>query len=617
MTKHDPIQTRAVAVAPNTWDADTFTVEVIAATENPVQRRDAAGQYDEQLTMATLALGTVDVPVYDSHKGGTARDVIGIVESYRVDGSELIATLRLSRADDVAPIVARVAEGTLTGVSIGYAVAAWQESVLNGQRVKQPQSWALREISLTPDPADPASRVRHQLPPPVSVPEGSIKNSTAQTQNGGPAMADPVLETTPKPEDAERTRRTEIRTLVRTAGLPAETADDLIDSGADMTRAKAEVFDAVQARTASTPIIRTTQGASNDDPAIIVQRQSDAMATRMAGGDCPAEAQQYLGDSMLDMARGSLERTGVSARGMNADQVFERAATHTGSDFPLVVSNAAGKVALASYQAAQSPLKTLCRKRTLANFKESTAIRLGEMGRLEEVAESGEITATSRGESGEKLYLKTYARQLAVSRNLLINDDLNLFGDMTSAFGEAAAQTEADILVDLVTSNPDLSDGTPVFDASRGNLAGAGLSLGSAGDESALDVARQSMRKTTGLDGKTLINVTPKYLLVGPALETAAERLLATIQPNTVADVNPFGGKLTLLVEPRITDNSWFIFGDPARLAALQYAHLASAQGPQIQRMEAWDTLGMKFRAFLDFGAGWLDHRGAYLNPGE
>jgi len=31
----------------------------------------------------------------------------------------------------------------------------------------------------------------------------------------------------------------------------------------------------------------------------------------------------------------------------------------------------------------------------------------------------------------------------------------------------------------------------------------------------------------------------------------------------------------------------------------------------QIQRVEAWDMLGLKFRAFLDFGAGWLDWRPA------
>lgn len=82
-----------------------------------------------------------------------------------------------------------------------------------------------------------------------------------------------------------------------------------------------------------------------------------------------------------------------------------------------------------------------------------------------------------------------------------------------------------------------------------------------------------------------------------------------------MGDVNPFTGKLTLLVEPRITDNRWLLFADPARLAAMQYAYLSSAQGVQIQRQEAWNTLGMSFRAFLDFGAGWVDWRGAYMVP--
>lgn len=63
------------------------------------------------------------------------------------------------------------------------------------------------------------------------------------------------------------------------------------------------------------------------------------------------------------------------------------------------------------------------------------------------------------------MVLKSYARGLNVSRTTLINDDLWMLGDVTAAFGEAAAQTEADIMVDLITSNPNLSDGTPVFDA--------------------------------------------------------------------------------------------------------------------------------------------------------
>ena len=51
-------------------------------------------------------------------------------------------------------------------------------------------------------------------------------------------------------------------------------------------------------------------------------------------------------------------------------------------------------------------------------------------------------------------------------------------------------------------------------------------------------------------------------------------------------------------------------------MAGMVYGYLAGAQGVQIQRAEAWDTLGMKFRAYLDFGAGWTDWRAAYYNGG-
>jgi hypothetical protein len=105
-------------------------------------------------------------------------------------------------------------------------------------------------------------------------------------------------------------------------------------------------------------------------------------------------------------------------------------------------------------------------------------------------------------------------------------------------------------------------------------------------------------------------------LLVGADRETEAEKVLASIQPDTTDGVNPFAGKLTLLVEPRIDDGSWYLFVDPARLATMQYAFLSAAPGVQIQRTEAWDVLGMKYRAWLDFGAGWTDWRGAHFNEG-
>lgn len=344
-------------MAPASFDAEARTVEATIATATPVLRRDARGPYREVLDFATLGLANAaNLRLLDSHRTSSVRDTLGNVEAVRIEGDRLVAKLRLSAADDVAPVLQRIADGTLRGVSIGYRVTRWREETSGGVRTRRPDAWALTEVTLTSNPADPAATLR---------------------QEG--AMPEDVIDTPPA-DDAEKTRRSEIRTLVRSAGLDAEIADDLIDAGADLTHAKAEIFDAQAQRQRSAPIIRS-HAPANDDPAVISRRQSDAVAFRMAGGDLPEDARQFVNMSLRDMAADSLARNGVSTRGMPADEVFTRAA-HTSSDFPLVVSSAANKVALESYKAAESPLKALCRQRTLPNFKESTAIRLGEMGRL-------------------------------------------------------------------------------------------------------------------------------------------------------------------------------------------------------------------------------------------
>ena len=579
----DDVRTRSATARPTTWNAETRTVEAIISTGAGVMRRDGRGPYVEALDLSTIDPKSLrDLPILDGHATGSVRHTIGVVVSARHEPEGLVAVLRIGMADDIEPIAQRIAEGLIRNVSIGYAVTSERESVVDGRRVKTVVP-RIREISLVVNGADPGAQLRT-----APMPE-NIETEVVPT------------------EGAEAAK---IRSLAELAKKPDEWAEDVITRGLGVEDARALIHAEAMEAAKAAPRIRTASvGASNDDPSVVTRRMGDAMAVRMGGGDAAPELRQFMDQSMIDMARRSLELAGTSTRGLSVDDVLTRAMTT--SDFPIAVGNAMGKVAADAYQAAESPLKSLFRQRTLPNFKPSQSIRLGGMGRFEELTESGEIRHTSRAENGETMKLGTYAQGISVSRRLLIDDDLGLLGDMTAALGTAAAQTENDLIVATVTGNPKLSDNKAVFHATRGNIGTAG-----APSLATLDEARKAMRGRTDLDGKTLINVQPKYLVVGPELETEAEQLLAAIYASNTAEVNPFSGKLQLLVEPRITDASWYVFGDPARTPALQFGYLSSAPGVQIQRTEAWDVLGSKWRAWLDFGCGWLDWRGAQFNAG-
>ena len=156
-----------------------------------------------------------------------------------------------------------------------------------------------------------------------------------------------------------------------------------------------------------------------------------------------------------------------------------------------------------------------------------------------------------------------------------------------------------------------MADAKTVFHADHGNLlTAAALSV------DALSAARLALRTQKGLAGEP-IAVAPKFLVVPAALETKAEQVLATQAAATVDDVNPFAQRLSLIVEPRLTDNKgWYIAADPAAVPSIEFSYLEAASGPQIDTRHGFDVDGLETRVRVDFGAGFLDHRGIVKNPG-
>ena len=581
----DDLFTRRAAFRPTSLDRGNRTVRVTVSTGAAVQRRG----YIERLTLPDPQT-IVGLPVLNSHRQDGLDNLLGRVVAAGADDAGLWADVQISERADW--LLGEIEAGIVTSASIGYRQGKSTRSTdaATGQAVHTivPD---ITEISFVPVPADKGATIRSNQ---VENDEITVDENTTETRN-----------------DDRTQNRAAIRQIARAAGMTSEQADDMVDRELSITEARAEAFEAMQDRGRTTPRIRTAQREVTPH-ATVLQHRSAALYARVSGEAPTEEARPYMTESLRDMARACVEATGTSTRAMDPDQLF-RAAMHTTSDFPQLLTSTGNRTLMSAYQAAQSPVKTtLARQSTLADFRPGTRLKLSDIGPLGKVSESGEIETTTRGEASESYALDTYATQFAISRKALINDDLGAFRDWGATAGRVAAETEANLLLSHLLSNPVMGeDGKALFHADHGNLA-----AGSALEVAALDAARKAMRGMKALDGKTPINATPKYLLVGPELETTAEQILAAIYAATVADANPFTGRLTLLVEPRITDSSFYIFADPAVLPVLEYSYLSSAQGPQMASREGWNTLGMEFRVVLDFGCGAVDWRGAYHNPG-
>ncbi len=317
----------------------------------------------------------------------------------------------------------------------------------------------------------------------------------------------------------------------------------------------------------------------------------------------------------VDMAKELMALRGFQTTGLSPASMITRA-LHTTSDFPIILGDTVGRTLRDAYQAAPSGIRRLGRQTTARDFRSINKLMLGETPMLEKLNEHGEIKAGTMTEAKESYKVETWARKIGITRQVLVNDDLGAFSDLARRMGQAAAETEARILVDLLKANsgngPKMDDTKALFHADHGNKAGTGAVI----SDTTLSAARLTLRTQKGLSGQP-VRATPKYLMVPPALETVAEKWLATVAAAKAADVNPFSGSLSLVVEPRLASvTRWYVTTDPSEIDGLEFAYLAGGEGPQVESKSGRDVDGVEIRVILDFRAGFIDHRGWFANAG-
>ena len=277
-----------------------------------------------------------------------------------------------------------------------------------------------------------------------------------------------------------------------------------------------------------------------------------------------------------------------------------------------------------AYQAVAVRWPRIARTTSNRDFKATTMYQITLDGAFRKTGPDGKM---QHGRIHEAIYtnqLDTYGRKLTLNRQMRVNDDLSAFQQVPQQMGRGGALAlEAEVFSLLLANTGSF------FSAGNENLV-TGAALGIAGMTS----ARKNFGHHVDQYGNPIL-ADPYTLLVPTALMDDADVLLEsrmkiTGENSTQGERNPHRGKIRGgFIDSAYLDNTnirnpegnaltgqsataWYLFADPAVLAAMFVSFLNGQQTPIIQSDNGtFDNDGITVEGYFDFGVSFGDPAGA------
>lgn len=670
------LQLRAEFV-PATMDTDKRTVQMTWTTGARVLRGFWDPYYEElSLDPAHVRMGRLqsgNAPLLNAHNSDSINDVIGVVESAKLDsgGRSGTATVRFDKGEDGQEAMRKVADGILRNVSVGYRTYKMQK-VEDGEGttpVYRAVDWEPYELSMVPIGADAgaATRAANATNPCEFTEERAMdpEKPTTTTATTAPAQTEEQRAAETQRIVAVETERVlGIQRTARTLGRPEAEATKAIADKVSLDKYRQLAIDA-RASEATPPEQgghipverggRIGAGADERDKKLIgmqagIFQRCGSEATNALkryaeknGEKIELDAGEFRGMRMLDVARACLDMSSVSYRGLTALEVFGLALTSSRSqdslftsrapaastgDFPLLLENTLHKLLLAQYGITPDTWRTICTVGSAVDFRPNPRYRLGSFSALDTLNEMGEFKNKAIPDAEKQsITIGTKGNIIGIDRQALINDDMSAFSRLAMMFGRAAAFSIESDFYALLAQNaglgPTMGDTHPLFDAAHNNL-GAGAALGS----SAIDADRVVMKSQKDPSGNEILDIRPSVLLVPASLGGNARQInqgqydfdaltKAGASRSTYAIPNSVGGLFRDIVDSaRLTGTRRYLFADPAIYPVVEVVFLDGQQQPYMEMRQGWRIDGIEWKIRLDYAVGAIDFRGAVTNAG-
>lgn len=438
---------------------------------------------------------------------------------------------------------------------------------------------------------------------------------------------------------AERTRVSTIRSLGTKHRLADDFINGLVDGGTPLAEAREKILDKLAeggdaanvghnspARVTVDQRDKFREGATNwilvkAGVANLVEK-----AAALKGEKIKVDPGEFRGMRNVDLARESLENGGVNTRAMRDPDMIVRQAmtsqgaviTQTTSDFPVLFETAIHRILQAAYATTPDTWTRFCGIGTVTDFRPHTRYLRGSFGALDQVNEAGEFKNKPIPDlAREMIIAKTVGNMINLSRQAIVNDDMDVFSGLAVDLGRAAKLTiEVDVYA-LLNSNPVMNDGIPLFDAAHGNLA----AVGSVPSVKAFDDMDAAMGAQKDISGNEYLEIGLDRLLVPRSLRGAAITINGSeYDPDAVNKLqkpNIVKGLLSdVIATQRLTGPAYYGFADPSTAPALEVVFLNGVTEPFTDSQDGWRVDGVEWKVRHDYGTGAVNYRSAYKQPG-
>lgn len=307
-----------------------------------------------------------------------------------------------------------------------------------------------------------------------------------------------------------------------------------------------------------------------------------------------------IGEVLIEAARANGYTGSSRISAANVEPVLKAAfATH---DISNLLSAVVNKFLLNGFNAVENVWQDISAVRSVNDFKAINLFRLNGSFKFQKVGNSGELKVAGASDYKRSLSAETYGITTSLTRQDMINDDLNALSQIPQRIGRGAALS----LNDVIWSEFQSSNASYYQSVSAGS--GNALSFDS------LSAANTAFRKLNDPDGNPLA-IPPRVLLVPPELELTAARLMtssaliASSLGSTSSKVvegatNVLAGRYRVVVSNYLTSSStWWLLSDAADLPALDVVFLNGQQAPTIEQVVPdYQLLGVAIRGYMDFG---------------